>query len=130
MRDSEHRLPADLDAPAKGRRLVEAWAAEHDRLHALVLAVSELVTNAVVHGAPATELTIRFGSTGSMIRVVVAHLGSVFEPRLERGYSGLSIVDRIVDRWGIEERDDSVEVWFEVDDVPADTDVQTLATGL
>ncbi|MEX2655859.1 MAG: ATP-binding protein [Acidimicrobiia bacterium] len=92
--------------------------------------MSELVTNAVVHGAPATELTVRFSSTGSMIRVAVVNLGGVFDPQLERGYSGLRIVDRIVDRWGIEPLNDSVEVWFEVDDVPVDVDVQTSATAL
>lgn len=128
LQHSEHRLAANVDAPARSRRLVEAWAADNDRLHAIVLAVSELVTNAVIHGTPATELTLRFGSEETLVRVVVSHVGNAFDPKLERGHNGLSIVDRIVDRWGIEQQHDSVEVWFEVDD--ADTDVHTSATGL
>lgn len=125
MRKAEHRLPADLDAPGRSRRLIEEWAAGHQRLHVIVLSVSEIVTNAVTHGAPAINLEVRFDTADSLVRVVVAHDGRVFDPKLDGGHNGLSIVDRIVDRWGIEQHDDAVEVWFEVDDVPADADVQT-----
>lgn len=122
MRHAKHRLPADLDAPARSRRLIEEWAAGHDRLHSIVLSVSEIVTNAVTHGASAVDVRLGFTEQQSLVRVVVAHEGRAFDPKLDGGHTGLSIVDRIVDRWGIEQRDDTVEVWFEVDDVPADTE--------
>lgn len=130
MRNSEHRLPADLEAPARSRRLIEKWAAGHDRLHEIVLSVSEIVTNAVTHGAPAAEVMLRFDDEDSLVRVVVAHDGTVFDPRLDGGHTGLSIVDRIVDRWGIEQRDGTVEVWFEVGDARADSDVARGSTPL
>lgn len=130
MRNSEHRLPADLDAPARSRRLVEAWAAGHDRLHEIVLSVSEIVTNAVTHGAPAADVMLRFDDEDSLVRVAVAHAGRVFDPKLDSGHTGLSIVDRIVDRWGIEQREGTVEVWFEVGDVRARSDVPRDSTPL
>jgi anti-sigma regulatory factor (Ser/Thr protein kinase) len=116
MQHTEHHLPRDLDAPARSRRLVENWVAGHPRRHEIVLAVSEIVANAVTHGDPIESgITLRFVSDGSLLRVAVLQRGSAFEPRINRELSGLKIVDDIVDRWGIDEEDGHVDVWFEID---------------
>lgn len=119
MRPEEHHhLEGGLDAPRRGRRLIERWAADHPRRHELVLAVSELVANAVIHAADETEddgVTLRFEDSDECVRVAVRHRGRMFRPRIRSGHSGLTLVERSVDRWGISEHGQSVEVWFEVD---------------
>jgi anti-sigma regulatory factor (Ser/Thr protein kinase) len=88
----------------------------HPRRHEIVLAVSEIVANAVTHGDPIESgITLRFASDDSRLRVAVLQRGSAFEPRIDRDLSGLKIVDDIVDRWGIDEEDGHVDVWFEID---------------
>ena len=120
MRHSEHHLNGDITAPARSRRLMEAWAAGHPRQHEIVLALSELVANAVVH-APATTrehgVSIRFEERDSCVRVSVRHRGEAFTPAIRHDHSGLALVAGSVDRWGISEHGPSVEVWFEVDRV-------------
>jgi anti-sigma regulatory factor (Ser/Thr protein kinase) len=118
MRHTVHHLAGDLDAPTRSRRLTEDWAVGHPRRYEIVLAVSEIVANAVTHGAPLTTengVMLRFDDWESCLRVAVAHPGAVFDPHNDRDFGGLAIVERAVDRWGVEERDGNVEVWFEVD---------------
>lgn len=118
MRHAEHHLRGDLDAPARSRRLIEEWTAGHPRRHDIVLALSELVANAVVHAATETRehgVSLRIENGGSRLRVAVRHRGPVFEPSIRHDHSGLTLVDSSVDRWGIEQHGRSVEVWFEVD---------------
>ena len=118
MRHVEHHLDGDLDAPARSRRLIKRWASGHPRQHEIVLAVSELVANAVIHAAAETEhhgVSLRFDDGDGCIRVAVRHPGRVFEPTIRHEHGGLSLVANSVDRWGIEQRGQSVEVWFEVD---------------
>jgi anti-sigma regulatory factor (Ser/Thr protein kinase) len=118
MRHSEHHLHSDLNAPARSRRLIEAWAAGHPRRHGMVLALSELVANAVVHTP--TELrdrgvSIRFEEHESCLRVSVHQPGQAFKPTIRHQHTGLALVASSVDRWGIAEHGPSLEVWFEVD---------------
>ena len=125
MRHAQHHLSDDLNAPARSRRLVEGWTRNHPRRHEIVLAVSELVANAVTHGSrhsPGAGVTLSIAKDETCLRVGVAQRGPPFAPELAGPISeprGLTIVDRGVDRWGIDEHDDIVEVWFEVDDDPA-----------
>lgn len=66
------------------------------------LVVSELVTNAVVHGAPPIELVVRLGRGALRIEVCDGLAMSPVIPtseRLELG-CGLTIVDNLTDRWG------------------------------
>lgn len=118
MRHAEHHLRGDLDAPAQSRRLIGEWTAGHPRRHEIVLALSELVANAVVHAAEETRehgVSLRIEQGDSSLRVAVRHRGHVFEPSMRRDHGGLTLVESSVDRWGIEQRGRSVEVWFEVD---------------
>ncbi|MEX1003829.1 MAG: ATP-binding protein [Acidimicrobiia bacterium] len=119
MRHSEHHLQGDITAPARSRRLLEAWAVGHSRRHEMVLALSELVANAVVHAG--TEIrergvSIHFEESDSCVRVSVHHPGRAFTPVIRHGHSGLALVAGSVDRWGIDQQGPSVEVWFEIDE--------------
>lgn len=118
MRHVEHHLRGDLDAPARSRRLIEEWTAGHPRRHEIVLALSELVANAVIHAAGATKdhgMSLRIERGDSHLRVAVRHRGHAFEPDIRHDHGGLTLVANSVDRWGIDQRGRSVEVWFEVD---------------
>lgn len=88
----------------------------------LILLISELVTNAVVHtGCPAV-LRMLFGSTGSTgtVRVEVADT-SCRPPRPrhaegeDTGGRGLELVDGLADRWGWQPEGAGKRIWCEVD---------------
>jgi anti-sigma regulatory factor (Ser/Thr protein kinase) len=76
------------------------------------LMVSELVTNAVVHGVGA--ISLRIDVEADAVRVEVADEGSVaVAPRPEPGAHGgwgLRIVAQLADDWGVLEG--STKVWF------------------
>lgn len=90
----------------------------------VLLLLSELVSNAVLHGGVGMEGTIgvRVEGLPSGVRVEVTDPGAGFDwdrrrqrqrPRREGGF-GLSLVDRIAERWGIERERGQTLVWFEL----------------
>lgn len=111
------QLLLDRAAPSRARRAVSSLAGEHPRLDDLILATSEVVTNAVRH-AGAEEATLHLEASDARVRVAVEHDGDVFhpgdEPRSEiPSGRGLAIVAELVDRWGVDGVDRTL-VWFEV----------------
>jgi anti-sigma regulatory factor (Ser/Thr protein kinase) len=87
-----------------------------ERSDDLALAVSELVTNAVVHG-PAGDLTLRISCTATTIRVEVSDSGT--EPfewpeQPGDGHWGLGLVSMFCERVGVVRRPSTV-VWCELD---------------
>ncbi|WP_030208732.1 ATP-binding protein [Streptomyces bikiniensis] len=85
----------------------------------LVLIISELVTNAVVHtGCPAV-LRMLFAAEGG-VRVEVAD-ASDCPPRPRRAHGddtngrGLELVDGLADRWGWQPEGSGKSIWCEVD---------------
>lgn len=109
-----HRLPGVLEAPAQSRRLIADQLRGHPRSDDVVLATSELVANAVTHGAATDGLTLGITDRNGVIRVWVAHAGSSFDPWVDRPFHGLGFVERLADRWGITEDEGVVTVWFEI----------------
>ena len=120
-------LTRSVDAPAEARRLCTAvcheWA-----LDALVdvcaLLVSELVTNAVVHGAGAVELEVAAERGG--VRIAVSQRDAVTglpEARMsgptEVSGRGLAIVDAMAEQWGAEVDERATRVWFRLATPPA-----------
>jgi len=84
------------------------------------LALSELVTNAIVHAS--TELVVRVRSEPDVIWVGVTdqsrQLPVAREPEAGRvGGRGLAIVAAVVRRWGVDRRFSrrGKTVWFQVD---------------
>ena len=121
------QLARDEQAPAAARRAVEGWCPPElsggaPRRETLVLLVSEVVTNAVLHSPRSVEgpieLTARVEE--ELIRVMVTDPGDGFTPpeppaprRLQIGGYGLHVVSRAARRWGVE-RDGGTRVWFEI----------------
>lgn len=89
----------------------------------LVLIISELVTNAVVHtGCPAV-LRMLFAAEGG-VRVEVADASErPPRPRHAEGDAtngrGLELVDGLADRWGWQPEGAGKSIWCEVDPAPA-----------
>jgi PAS domain S-box-containing protein len=117
---TEVAFPAEPTSPARARRAVRKALAAVDATHlgeVAELAVSELVTNAVVHAG--TQVRVRITAEPTAVRVEVGD-GSPRLPVL-RGWTdtagtgrGLRIVDQHADRWGAGRVDDGKVVWFEV----------------
>jgi hypothetical protein len=118
----EHRLPVQPNAPMLARQQmgrVLRSVLHPGRLQDVHLAVSELVTNAVIHGrangAESIGVTIRVDDDS--VRVAVQQ-PPVVHPSQERGgaESTLSevILDHVTDRWGTDPGPPP-HAWFEVD---------------
>jgi anti-sigma regulatory factor (Ser/Thr protein kinase) len=119
----ELTVPARPEAGSIARRAVSEWLGEHPRLHDALLALTELVNNAVLHGGlgPGEHLTITMTPERSGIRLTVRHVGVLFDrhrppsPTRDAGASrGLAIVERIADSWGVDSDGSEVTAWFEV----------------
>jgi anti-sigma regulatory factor (Ser/Thr protein kinase) len=116
----EVSLPHTVQAPGIARRSLVEWlvpAVDADQLGAARLLVSELVTNAVVHGHGA--ITLRATLDEDRLLVEVIDEGDSFERTVRQqdfagiGGRGLSIVDAESSRWGINEG--ATHVWFELE---------------
>jgi serine/threonine-protein kinase RsbW len=90
------------------------------------LLVSELVTNAVRHGAsdPHESILVRAHRTDGAVRVEVCDEGGGFAhrgeapPSMQPGGRGLLLVDTLASRWGVRPGHPNC-VWFEADSVAA-----------
>src|SRR4051794_14070918 len=115
-----HVLPCTPDAPGTARDSAVGLLAElgrgAERTDDLLLAVSELVSNAVVHGA-GSDLELRLQATPMMIRVEVSDAGTTpFEWPGDgvNGHWGLGLVKALSERCGALWQP-STRVWCELD---------------
>jgi anti-sigma regulatory factor (Ser/Thr protein kinase) len=122
-------LDRDLHAPAAARAAVSKWCADlgggAPRRETLLLLVSELVTNAVLHSQGPADAPIRVIARveDERVRVEVTDAGTRFTgashelPRPGAGTTiggyGLYVVDQAASRWGVE-RACGTRVWFEI----------------
>jgi anti-sigma regulatory factor (Ser/Thr protein kinase) len=116
----EATLPRNVHAPRAARRLVREWLPEDldgEKLESAQLLVSELVTNAVVHGRG--RVILRADLDEDRVLVEVIDDGDGFERIVRQhdfesvGGRGLAIVDVLASRWGIHEG--TTHVWFELE---------------
>ena len=114
-------LPFTSQAPATAREQLRLFAGHLPDVTVddAVVMVSELVTNALVHGRP--EITLRLWLTADRLTVAVADLGESMlacaVPRLQQASGrGLIIVDALATRWGVSwpSRRVGKQVWFEL----------------
>jgi anti-sigma regulatory factor (Ser/Thr protein kinase) len=97
------------------RSHLEAWGLEND-LPALELAVSELVTNAIVHGRGLID--VRIAVDEGRIRLDVGDEGSATgRPAVRHddgvGGWGLRLVEGLSDDWGLAREGARTHVWME-----------------
>jgi anti-sigma regulatory factor (Ser/Thr protein kinase) len=115
-------LSAEPEQVAEARRLVAGYLHERgeDDGEVAVLLVSELVTNAILHGRAPLELRAQTAGAGLRVEVydhdpstppILRHDFDLTEP----GGRGLQLVDTLADRWGWTENDGGKFVWFELD---------------
>ena len=120
----EVNLPHTVQAPGIARRSLVDWlrrapGVDASNLDAAKLLVSELVTNAVVHGRG--EITLRATLDEHRLSVEVIDQGQGFERTVRQqdfesiGGRGLAIVEAEASRWGIHEG--TTHVWA---DIPLD----------
>lgn len=123
LHPAEHRLAAESRSVRAARRVVTEAVGDvlpAGELEGVLLATSEVVTNAVEHGAPPIDL--RVDAAAERVRIEVRD-ASPLPPRTRddepapsevRG-RGMTIVERLTDRWGVEPCADGKAVWFELD---------------
>lgn len=128
-------LPAETGTPRLARRAVLERLADVPRRDDLLLCVSEVVTNAVLHAGTPKHLSVR--PIGDVLLVEVAD----GDPRLptRRAHDptsatgrGLHFLDDLTVRWGARPTADGKVVWFEfaLTDSPAPTDGPDATTGV
>lgn len=117
-------LPFAPEAAAHGRSFVRHCAAGMDAavVDDAELLVSEVVSNAVLHGAPAVRLTVLADETSLSVRVAdgssrLPTLRAAAAPDVPYG-RGLQIVELLAAAWGVEPGDDDrgKTVWFRLAD--------------
>jgi len=113
-------FPAELTTPAAARRFV----AESLRSAAVTVddtvpvAVSELVTNSVLHAVSTTRVVVMVDER--LVRVEVHDSDPTLPTPCDPGPDtvagrGLMLVAALTDRWGSNRADDGKVVWFELD---------------
>ena len=111
--------------PAARHALAELEEVDEKTRGVLELLTSELVTNAVRHGASDTKesILLRARCEDDSVRVEVCDEGPGFEPApdergiLEPGGNGLLLVESLAARWGVTRGQPSC-VWFEAEPAP------------
>ncbi|KUF16579.1 ATP-binding protein [Streptomyces silvensis] len=114
-RRERHSVPA---ARAYTRAALAGWRVTGPAAADILLAVSELTTNALTHGVPPGRgFLLRLRRDGAAVRVEVHDSGGG-RPRPAKGGvgesgRGLLIVSALADKWGVEPRDPGKVVWAE-----------------
>ncbi len=101
------------------REVLADWGVR-GRADDVVLCVSELATNALLHGVPPGRgFLLRLLPCGDGVRVEVHDSGGgvpavPLEPGgSDEGGRGLLLVSELADKWGVTEREPGEVVWFE-----------------
>lgn len=116
------RLPAQPQSAASARRFITDFCAAAqlptEICQTAALLVTELVTNAIVHGR--TSATMEIHRPSDRLRVAVRddnpglpEIGDHFDVDAVSG-RGLTIVSLLAADWGIEVLGDGKAVWFEL----------------
>jgi anti-sigma regulatory factor (Ser/Thr protein kinase) len=125
MHELELTLTATQKAPGAAREAVRTWLVDRydqETADTATLLVSELVTNAVVHGTgPAPSLTVDLVANGVLhvaVRDSSRHLPQRHPevPAAEQtGGRGLFLIESFATAWGWEPLRSGKRVWFEIE---------------
>jgi anti-sigma regulatory factor (Ser/Thr protein kinase) len=108
---------ADTSSPRAMRHRFAAHFAASPRLDDLLLCLSEVVTNALLHGSP--PIVVTGGIVDQAIRVevrdgsTVAPVRRPMDPIVPTG-RGVHLLDRLTSGWGVEITPVGKTVWFEI----------------
>jgi anti-sigma regulatory factor (Ser/Thr protein kinase) len=110
-------LPPEPSSPAEARAAVLESFPDHRLLGELLLCVSEIITNAVLHAG--TDVRFSVSSSRDRIRVEVRDGSQVIPMRKHYDLSaptgrGILLIEEMADGWGVEPHDDGKVVWFEL----------------
>ena len=122
------RMTRTLDALPGAVAEARRWAAgvtrgllDPDQAQSLRLIVSELVTNALRHGAEGERIDLAVTPKPEFLCVQVTDDGPGIAPRPraldtdEEGGFGLYFVEQLTRRWGVTRENRRTRVWFELD---------------
>jgi DNA-binding NarL/FixJ family response regulator len=113
-------LAPDPESPRAARRFVDdaltGWQLQ-EVLDTAQLLVSEVVTNAIMHGRTEAEVSVRL--LGDRVRVeVVDHATSMIRRRPDDPTAtsgrGTGLVDALSNSWGVDDVASGKKVWFEL----------------
>jgi anti-sigma regulatory factor (Ser/Thr protein kinase) len=111
-------LRADAATPRLARQALSARLGGHVRCDDLLLCVSEVVTNAVLHARTPSTMVVAVDRGRVRVEVVdgdpTPPVPREHDPAAPTG-RGLRLLDELADRWGVEPRGSGKVVWFEVD---------------
>lgn len=114
-------LGQDIRSGAVARRFMEetleGWGDTADLLDVVNLLVTELVTNAVIHAASEAEVAVVL--TPAALRVEVSDASERLPEAKDAddwdtSGRGVSLVDTLAERWGIDTRPGGKTIWFEL----------------
>lgn len=108
------RLPFVLSTPSVARTRLAAFLTVHRASNAIIddalIVISEMITNAVSHGVPARDgmIEISWSINGTLLELSV-HDGGLCGPLKPVDFDedslsgrGLSIINRVADRWWVD----------------------------
>jgi len=109
------QVESNVNAPSLSRSRLEPMKPMLEpRYDDVVLVVSELVSNSVRHGA-SEGIDVKVIARSGRIRVEVTDHGSGFSVDDPRGDGlGLTIVEKLADRWGMKNGRHKFTVWAEL----------------
>lgn len=119
---ADEKLPPDAASAGRARWLLRAALQDNsndETLDAAQLAVSEIVTNALVHAG--TEMRLRILVAAQSVRVELSDGSSRLPSQRDFGATsptgrGLLLVEELASRWGAHPTEGGKVVWFEVGD--------------
>lgn len=111
------QLEQATTTPRRARQVVAERCAGAPRLDDLLLCVSEVVTNAVLHARSAPTLTVSVD--GPRVRVEVADADPALPVRRPRSLTasagrGIRLLDDLAEEWGTTTVPGGKVVWFEL----------------
>jgi two-component sensor histidine kinase len=111
-------LPSDAATPRVARQAVAEAYGDHQRCNELLLCVSEVVTNAVLHARSAARITLR--RRDQVLTVEVEDDDPTLPVRRPHSTTattgrGLRILDDLTLRWGTRPVATGKVVWFDFD---------------
>lgn len=115
MTHAEFRVRASPEAPSISRsRVAEIRPLLEPRFDDVAIVISELVSNSVKHAEPTEQVRVVIETTRKTVRLRVTDQGPCFRADEKQSDGiGLRIVDRIAERWGVD-NDEACTVWVEL----------------